>query len=216
MNSIQHELSDSTTWRAGLAEVLGTFFLALAALLSGGPFAVGLTLLVMVYALGSVSGASLNPGVTVGLVVARHISVLRGVIYIVAEVVGALLARLVAPAILPLPAHFAAATWAGELLGIGFLIVAVLAATGGYVPQAANGIAIGGGLLAGLLTTRGILNPAIAIAMGQTLSAPWAVWAPIVGALVFAGIFRALTSFQATVPVGPATGAAAESPRSAA
>jgi aquaporin Z len=205
MKAIAHELTAPATWRAGLAEVVGTFFLALAALISGGPYAVGLTLGIMVYVLGRVSGASLNPAITVGLVVARHLSVLRGVLYIVAEVAGAVLARLLAQYVTPLPLHFTAANGAGELLGIGFLMLAVLAVTGGYVPRAASGLTIGGGLLAGLLTSKGILNPAIAFAMGQTTSAPWALWAPIAGTLLFAGIFRAVASFQVAASVGPGT-----------
>ena len=205
MKAIAHELTAPATWRAVLAEVVGTFFLALAAFISGGPYAVALTLGIMVYILGRVSGARLNPAVTVGLVVARHLSVLRGGLYIVAEVAGALLARLLAQYVTPLPLQFTAANTLGELLGVGFLIVAVLAVTGGYVPQAASGLAIGGGLLAGLVTTKGILNPAIAFAMGQTTSAPWALWAPIAGALLFAGIFRVLASFQVAVPAAQGT-----------
>ena len=202
MKAIAHELTAPATWRAGLAEVVGTFFLALAAFISGGPYAVGLTLGIMVYVLGRVSGASLNPAVTVGLVVARHLSVLRGGLYLVADTLGALLARLLAPYVSPLPLHFTAANGAGELLGIGFLILAVLAVTGGYVPQAASGLTIGGGLLAGLLTSKGILNPAIAFAMGQTTAAPWALWAPIAGALLFAALFRVFASFQVARPLG--------------
>jgi aquaporin Z len=118
----------------------------------------------------------------------------------VAEVAGALLARLLGQSITTLPLHFLAANWEGEFFGFGFLILAVLGVTGGYVPQEARGLAIGGGLLAGLLTTKGILNPSIAIAMGQITSAGWAIWAPIVGALVFATIFRAFASFDITVP----------------
>src|SRR2546423_8968756 len=205
MKAIAHELTAPATWRAVLAEVVGTFFLALAAFISGGPYAVGLTLVIMVYVLGRVSGASLNPAATVGLVVARHLSVLRGGLYIVAEALGALLARLLAQYVTPLPLQFTAANTLGELLGVGFLIVAVLAVTGGYVPQAASGLTIGGGLLAGLVTTKGILNPAIAFAMGQTTSAPWALWAPIAGALLFAGIFRVLASFQVAVPAAQGT-----------
>jgi aquaporin Z len=200
MKAIAHELTAPATWRAGLAEVVGTFFLALAALISGGPYAVALTLAIMVYVLGRVSGASLNPAVTVGLVVARHLSVLRGGLYLVAETLGALLARLLAQYVTPLPLHFTAANGAGEVLGIGFLILAVLAVTGGYVPQAASGLTIGGGLLAGLLTSKGILNPAIAFAMGQTAAAPWALWAPIAGVLLFAALFRVVASFQVAGP----------------
>lgn len=207
MKAYERELTDLATWRAGLAEVVGTFFLALAAFLSGGPFAVALTLGVMVYVLGPVSGASLNPAVTVGLVVARHLSPLRGVIYIVADVAGALLARLFAPSIAPIPTTFLAANGAGEFFGLGFLILAVIGVTGGYVPQEARGLTIGGGLLAGLLTTKGVLNPAIAFSMGLTTSAPWALWAPIASALLFAGIFRAFAPFMVPIPAAEGAGA---------
>jgi aquaporin Z len=216
MKAYESELTDLATWRAGLAEIVGTFFLALAAFLSGGPYAVGLTLVVMVYVLGTVSGASLNPAVTVALVVARHISAVRGVIYVVAEVSGALLARLIGQSIAPLPTTFLAANGAGELIGVGFLIVAVLGVTGGYVPQEARGLTIGGGLLAGLLTTKGVLNPAIAFSMGLTTSAPWALWAPIAGSLLFAGIFRAFAGFSLPVPAARGAGAAPQRAQGAA
>ena len=45
-----------------MAELGGTFFLALAAP-QWGPFSVALTLTVFVYAVGTISGGSLNPGV---------------------------------------------------------------------------------------------------------------------------------------------------------
>jgi aquaporin Z len=184
--------------QAVVAELVGTFFLTLAALISGGPFAVALTLLVFVYSLGLLNGGSLNPAVSLGLMIARHISVTRGVLYIVAEIVGALVARAVAPLIMPLPAQFAAANWIGEFVGFGLLILAVLAVTGMYLPNVDAGLVIGGALLAGLLTTGGILNPAVAIAMGQVTSAPWAIWAPLLAAIVFAVAFRFTIPFRAS------------------
>ena len=201
MSSIRDELSDRFIWQAGLAELVATAFLSLAALISGGPYAVGLVLAVFLFAIGSISGGSLNPAVTVGLMVARHVSVVKGVIYIVAEVVGAYIGLGLAPLIHPLAVSYTAATPAGEFLGFGILMLAVLATAGGYLPRAASGLAIGGGLLAGLLITGGIINPAIALVFGVAVAQPWSIWAPIVAAVVFAGIFRAFATFNAIEPV---------------
>jgi aquaporin Z len=192
-----HEFTERGTWRAVVAELVGTFFLTMAALISGGPFAVGIVLMIFVYSLGLLNGGSLNPAASLGLVIARHLSITRGVLYIVAEIVGALIARGVAPLITPLAAQYSAANAVGEFVGFGLLMLAVLAATGKYLPNVDAGLVIGGALLAGLLTTNGILNPAVAIAMGQVTSAPWALWAPLLGAIVFALIFRANTPFDA-------------------
>ncbi|MBQ5811963.1 aquaporin [Candidatus Saccharibacteria bacterium] len=77
-----------------LGEVIGTMFLALlffALFLMGLPniatyaFAV-IAILVAVYAF---SGACLNPIVAVGMMASRRLSVIRGIMYIIAEVVGA-------------------------------------------------------------------------------------------------------------------------------
>jgi len=174
--------------RAGLAELVGTFFLALAALATPAPdtaLAVGLTLAAFVYAIGDISGCNVNPAVTLGLVVTRRLPAAVGALYVVAQLAGAGLARTLAPAVLgaPLP-RYAAAGAGGEVVGVGFLVLTVLAVSTKAVPKSGSGVAIGAALLAGLLTTRGVLNPAIALAMGLGLSA--ALWAPLVGALVLA------------------------------
>lgn len=199
--TIQDELTDRATLHAALAEVVATAFLTLAALLSGGPFAVGLVLMVFVFAIGGISGGLLNPAVAVGLVVARQISIVKGVLFIIAEVVGALIALALAPLIHPLAPFYTAASVGGEFLGFGILMLAVLATFGGYLPRPASGLTIGGGLLAGLLTTGGILNPAVALAMGVATGSPWAIWAPILSALVFAAIFRGFAAFNAAPPL---------------
>jgi len=177
-----------STQRAVLAELVGTFFLTLAALISGTPYAVALTLTAFVYAIGDISGCNINPAVTIGLVTARRLPFWKGVYYIIAQIEGALLALLAAGRAGGLAPHYASAAPWGEFLGVGFLVLTVLAVSHDYVPQAGAGIAIGAALAAGLVASKGILNPAVAVAMGQALSP--GVWATALGGILFAVLFR--------------------------
>ena len=194
------QLVKPATLKALLAELVGTLFLTLAALLSGTPYAVALTLTAFVYAIGNVSGCHINPAVTIGLVSARRLPVTTGVGYVLAQIAGALLARLAAPHVGLLAPNYPAAGPIAEFLGAGFLLLTVVAVSDQYVPKSGSGIAIGAALAAGLVTTKGILNPAVAIAMGQLASG--ATWAAVLGSVVFTALFtlyaRAETKDDAT------------------
>ena len=193
------------TLKAGLAELTGAFFLTLAALLSGTPYAVALTLAAFVYAIGNISGCHINPAVTVGLVAARRLPILTGLLYVYAQVMGALLARVVAPYAGALPAQYHAASPVGEMLGAGFLILTVVAVSDKYVPKAGSGIAIGAALAAGLVTSGGILNPAVAVAMGLAFSP--ATWATLLSGVGFALLWRCIAPKDAPKPeAAPAQG----------
>jgi aquaporin Z len=175
------------TLKAGAAELVGTFFLTLAAMIAGTPYAVGLTLAAFVYAIGTISGCNINPGVTVGLMAGRRLPIVQGILYLIAQVGGALLAREAAVATVgKLPDYHAAGPWA-EGFGFAFLMLTVVAVSDKYVPRAGTGLAIGAALAAGLLTSKGIINPAIAVAMGQALTP--GSWAPLVSAVVFTVLF---------------------------
>ena len=181
--------------KSAVAELLGTFFLALIALTVVAPltpFAVGLTLLVFVYAVGSLSGSHLNPAVTLGLVVSRRFPVAHGGLYLAAQVLGAFLARLVAGAGLvgALGHGYAAGTAAAEFVGFGILMITVVATTEKQVTKAGSGIAVGGALLAGLLLSHGVLNPAVALAMGLGTSP--AMWATLLSAAIFSLLFSVI------------------------
>jgi MIP family channel proteins len=94
--------------RRAFAEALGTFalvFFGAGAVASkyypeatfgifGVAVAHGLVLAVMVTALMGISGGHLNPAVTIGLVVTRRTRPVDGAVYIVAQLVGAVLAAL--------------------------------------------------------------------------------------------------------------------------
>lgn len=182
----------SATLFAALAELVGTFFLTLAALTVAvpvTPYAVGLTLLVFVYTVGGLSGCHINPAVTVGLVASQRFPLKEGLIYLVAQVGGALLARLVAGAGLVghLTGGYQAGSAGAEFIGFGVLMLAVAAATEKKVTKAGSGLAVGGALLAGLLLSGGVLNPAVALAMGLALSP--AGWATLLSGVAFGLLF---------------------------
>ena len=129
--------------KSALAEGVGTFFLTLAALISGTPYVVGVTLGIFVYAIGARSGCNLNPAVSLGLIVTRRLPPLVGLLYIMVQIVGALLALLMVTFTGHLAPQYHAASPLLEFLGFGFLMVMVIAVTSKSVPQAASGLAIG-------------------------------------------------------------------------
>jgi len=182
----------SQTLFAALAELAGTFFLTLAALTIVPPitpYAVGLTLLVFVYAIGGLSGCHLNPAVTIGLVASRRFPLIEGAIYIVAQIAGALLAHFIGKLGLigAMAQDYEAGSLWAEFIGFGILMLTVAATTENKVSKSGSGIAVGGSLLAGLLLSKGILNPAVAIAMNEA-SSP-ALWMTVVSGIAFGLLF---------------------------
>jgi aquaporin Z len=103
-------------FRRSLAELLGTFalvFIGAGAVASkyfpeatygifGVAVAHGLVLAVMVTAMLGISGGHLNPAVTLGLVAVRRADLRTGLAYIVAQLLGALLAALMIKMVYPL------------------------------------------------------------------------------------------------------------------
>src|SRR3954470_15936504 len=86
-----------------LAELVGTFVLVFAscgsAVLAGDKIgylgvslAFGLSLLAMVYAIGPVSGCHINPAVTIGILITKKMDARYAPGYIIAQIVGAILA----------------------------------------------------------------------------------------------------------------------------
>lgn len=76
-----------------VSEFIGTLALFASILLVKGsiqPVVVGATLAALISLLGPISGAHLNPAVTIGLLVAGKISVAKAFLYIGAQVAGAL------------------------------------------------------------------------------------------------------------------------------
>ena len=75
-------------------ELIGTFFLVLVIGLTGNPLAIGSVLMVMVYMGGHISGAHYNPAVTLALHMRKKIDGKSAGMYMIFQVIGALLATL--------------------------------------------------------------------------------------------------------------------------
>jgi len=95
--------------RAAIAEFLGTFtfvFVGAAVVATGAGLVAaalghGLILVGIILAYGRISGAHVNPAVTLGLLVGRQITLDRAIFYWVAQFVGALVAAVLVRALLP-------------------------------------------------------------------------------------------------------------------
>jgi MIP family channel proteins len=162
----------------------------------------GLIIMVMVYATGHLSGAHINPAVTIAFTLTRHFPRRDAVLYIAAQLIGAVLGALCllavwtdAPADLgaTIPSVGVGSALVYECLLTAFLMFVIMAvATDTRAAGAAAAIAIGGtvGLdaLFGGPVTGASMNPARSF--GPALAAgEWtAFWVYIVGPLAGAAL----------------------------
>ncbi len=159
-----------------LAEFLGTFFLVTVVAMTGNPLAIGAILMVMVYAGGPVSGAHYNPAVTFAMFLKKQISARDGMLYVLVQAVGGLLAAalfffLKGSYFSPQPA--AETSWLVALL-IEILFTFLLVNTIIHVTDAKTkgnsyfGLAIGAALFIGATVggpiSGGAFNPVVGIA----------------------------------------------------
>ena len=178
----------------------------------------GLVIMVMVYATGHLSGAHINPAVTIAFTLTRHFPPADAAAYIVPQAVGASAAGLVLLAMWPdrpaalgatVPGVGAGTALAYEALLTAFLMFVIMAvATDTRAVGAAAAIAIGGtvGLdaLLGGPVTGASMNPARslgpALASG-TWTDFWVYLAgPILGAAAGALAYQAVRGPQPTNP----------------
>ena len=192
------------------AELLGTFGLTLVVIVSlagelplAVPVAAALTLWLFVYTIGSISGAHLNPAVTVGIWSLGKIDIQDAVGYIIAQCAGAFGAWHVSRALV-VPVQLSAlnttAVGFAELLGMFFFAFGIAAVVLGRVPAAFSGFIVGGSLLFGITlaasVSNGVLNPAVALGIGS-FSAAYVI-GPIVGSILGMWAFRFLSDPRKT------------------
>ncbi len=87
----------------------------------------GLIVMVMIYALGNISGAQMNPAVTIGLAVAKRFSWKDVPAYIVAQLAGAFAASALLKFLFPLDAKLGATLPAGSVMQ-SFILEVILTA----------------------------------------------------------------------------------------
>ncbi|MDX6544909.1 MAG: aquaporin [Gaiellales bacterium] len=212
--------------RSALAEAVGTFALVFAGCGAimvdatshalghvGVAISFGLVIMVMIYALGHISGAHFNPGVTFAFALTRHFPWPRVGVYWAAQLAGGLAAALVLRGSLGDVAHVGATLPAGgdgqaflwEAVLTFFLMFVIMAvATDTRAVGEAAAIAIGGtvGLDAmfGGPVTGASMNPARSLApaiAGGDFSSIWVyIAAPLLGAAVAAVTYQLLRAEQ--------------------
>lgn len=222
----------SLTKRA-VAELIGTFWLVLggcgsAVLAAGIPelglgylgvsLAFGLTVVTMAYAIGHISGCHLNPAVSVGLVAGGRFKAAELPHYIVAQVIGAILAALVIRCIAsgaegyagglasngfaehsPHGYSMAAALVTEVVMTAAFLFI-IMGSTDKRAPAGLAPLAIGLTLalihMISIPVTNTSVNPARSsgpalLEGGIALDQLWLFWlAPIVGAVIGALVYN--------------------------
>jgi aquaporin Z len=205
------------------AEFVGTFVLVFGGVGSavfagkhigfeGVALAFGLSLLAMVYTIGPISGCHINPAVTFGVLLSKKIGGKDAVMYVIAQVLGAIIAAgLVLAIARGIPGGYYAsvsglgangfgmhspdlysmqAAFLAEVILTAFLVLTVLGATDIKAPVGFAGLAIG------LVLTS--VNPARSIGPALFVGG-WAVqqlWlfivAPLIGGAIAAGVYAVI------------------------
>lgn len=206
------------SWRHFIAEFVGTFalvFIGSGAIIRGGSLievavAHGLILAIMVTALMRISG-HFNPAVTIGFMATRRIEPVMGVVYIIAQILGATVAAYALKALLP--ASMVEATRLGgqmvagsisfgvavmlELIATFFLVWVIFGTAVDPDAPKVGGFAIGLTIAADILAIGPLtgasmnparsLGPAIASGIFEAQAVYWI--GPIVGALIAAILY---------------------------
>lgn len=216
--------------RKYVAELIGTmalvFFGCGAAVLAGAKigflgiaFAFGMVVMVMVYAIGPISGCHINPAITIAMLAARKISLRDSILYIVMQCIGAIIgAELLLWIALGMQGYTSAAGLGqngygdlsplkftmqsgmiAEVVLTFFFILVIFGATSKEAPKGFAGAAIGFTLfivhLVGIPVTGTSVNPARSLGPaliigGEAVNQLWLFWlAPIIGGLLAAVVW---------------------------
>lgn len=202
-----------------VAEAIGTFCLVFAGTTAiivdrsgavsplGVSLTFGLVVFAMIASLGNVSGAHINPAVTIGFYCAKRFSGRLVVPYILSQCCGAILASVVVHLLFPtdaslgttIPSGSAVQSWMLEVLLTAMLMFVILGVSTGSREQGGTaGLAIGAvvaleALIGGPISGAS-MNPARSLApaiVSLDLDSVWIyLTAPVVGAVLGVFVFR--------------------------
>ena len=181
--------------------------------LLGIAFAFGFIIMVLVYAIGKVSGCHINPAVTFALAVTKRMPWRDVPLYLIAQIVGAVIGAFGVWGVFGANAvtlgmgqtHFAADASAtsflqaalAEALGTGLLMFAILGITDSRSPGMLAGLVIGAAVIANILIfsplTGASLNPARAFGpeLVQAIAGGTTFWAQYVPVYLLPGLVGA-------------------------
>jgi len=208
--------------------VLAAAFPTLGIGFAGVALAFGLTVLTMAFAIGHISGAHLNPAITLGLVAGKRFPASDLLAYVIAQVLGAIAAAgtlyIIASGSPAFDVHggFASngygahspggysllAGFVAEVVLTAFFLIVIMGATDERAPKGFAPIAIGLCLtlihLVSIPVTNTSVNPARStgpaiFAGGWALQQLWMFWvAPLIGGAIGGVIYDALFGTKAT------------------
>ncbi len=164
--------------------------------------AVGLTVAALTYVFSDISGAHLNPAVTIGSLVTRRVKVLPAVAYIVAQLLGAWAAYgvytyFVNSSLQQIGGHFTWRVMIAEAVGAFVFTFVWAAAAAQRLSAGVKGAGLTLGVLVASVASIGFINPAIAMgarAWNIWGSMGWGTYAagPVVGGIVGFGLYELL------------------------
>ncbi len=184
----------------------------------GTAMAFGLSVIAMAYCIGGISGCHINPAITIGVLASGRMSAKDATMYIVFQVIGAIIAAAVLAGIVATSPDLAKGTLTGANscsastcngllveIALTFIFVLVVLGATSKTNGATNnfaGLAIGLSLLlihlVGIHYTGTSVNPARSIGPalfegGKALSELWVfIVGPIVGGLLAAGVWKVI------------------------
>ncbi len=192
-----------------VAEFLGTGVLTLLILsvqrsTIGVPFfvaaAAGLTVVLMMFALGGVSGGYFNPAITVGLWTARKVSTLRAILFVAVQLLGGwaaygLYKYFVNNTLQSVGGHYTTRIMLAEAFGAAIFAFGFAAAVYQRYSQAVTasfaGLAYMLGIVAASSASIGLLNPGVALGVRAWVWGTY-VAGPVIGAVVGVNLYDML------------------------